>query len=138
MTMIEKKAPESFADRLRLLLGQHHDGNQSEMGRELGTSPQAVNKWLAGDQTPRPAMLAKIAKRYHVTESWLLYGDSTPPPAPRYLLMLVEGEKEAQLLHEYRMGTLAGQRQLLMAAGRIEKKPASELPALPPSALDET
>ena len=144
---MKEKAPQTFADRLRALLDEFHGANQSELARIVETSPQAVSKWLTGPQLPRPAMLTKLAMHFGVTESYLLYGDidaqvQTIPSGPRrqqpeYLLVFVEGTKELELLHHFRMGTEAGQRQLLLSAARIEKKPASELPTLPATALNQ-
>lgn len=36
--------------------------NQSELAREIGVSPQAVQKWEAGSSSPRPSKVAQIAQ----------------------------------------------------------------------------
>lgn len=49
--------------------------NQSELGRRLGLSAQAVQKWESGKSTPRNAKLSDIAAILGTTISYLIQGD---------------------------------------------------------------
>jgi transcriptional regulator with XRE-family HTH domain len=131
-----------FAARLQKLLDQHAEGNQSALARAAGCTPQAVSKWLAGEQYPRAKLLPKIAAFLHTTPTYLRFGEAPeqlpppPPPAvPPLLLMYVDTVQEAVLLSHFREGTDLGKQQLLLSAAMIQKKPAEELPAKPAASL---
>lgn len=53
--------------------------NQSELGRRLGLSAQAVQKWESGKSTPRNAKLADIASILGTSVSYLVQGDGDSP-----------------------------------------------------------
>lgn len=61
-------------DRIRAALAKKNGGNQSEMARFVGVSPQAVQKWVAGTTEPRGENLKLTADFLGVTEAFLRYG----------------------------------------------------------------
>jgi len=64
--------------RLAALLDGKNGGNQSELARHAGVSPQAVQQWISGKTAPRSNHLAKVANYLGVTRSFLLYGEPGP------------------------------------------------------------
>ena len=58
-------------DRIRAALASKNGGNQSEMARFVGVSPQAVQKWVSGVTEPRGDNLRLTAEFLGVTESFL-------------------------------------------------------------------
>src|SRR5580700_585007 len=67
----------SLPARLAVLLDAKNGGNQSELARHAGVSPQAVQQWVAGKTAPRGNHLAKVADYLGVTRSFLLYGEQS-------------------------------------------------------------
>jgi SOS-response transcriptional repressor LexA len=65
-----------MATRLTTLLHAKNGGNQSEMARHIGVSPQAVQKWLAGLAEPRGRNLEMAADYLGVTPAALKFGVS--------------------------------------------------------------
>ncbi|HEY8606606.1 MAG TPA: S24 family peptidase [Noviherbaspirillum sp.] len=63
-----------MANRIEQALAQKNGGNQSEMARFVGVSPQAVQKWVAGDSEPRGANLKRAAEFLGVSEVFLKFG----------------------------------------------------------------
>jgi len=63
-----------MANRLRKLLQEKNGGNQSEMARYVGVSPQAVQKWMNGANEPRGKNLQLAAEFLGVTPEVLLFG----------------------------------------------------------------
>lgn len=51
---------------------EHKNLNQSELARALCVSPQSVQAWESGKNTPRPKRLQEIADVLEVKASWLL------------------------------------------------------------------
>lgn len=64
-----------MATRLTNLLQAKNGGNQSEMARYVGVTPQAVQKWLAGITEPRGKNLDLAAEFLGVTPAALKFGD---------------------------------------------------------------
>lgn len=64
-----------MANRLERLLQAKNGGNQSELARHVGVSPQAVQKWVAGGSEPRGQNLDKAAEFLGVTPAFLKFGD---------------------------------------------------------------
>lgn len=119
-----------FGKRLSDALESKNNGNQSELARVVGCTPQAANKWVSGIQFPREKYLRRIADFLGVTPEWLRFGSpSTPvaPPAPQYLLLYVLIE-EAEILSLYRGLTERGKRQFKAAIDAAEKLPDEALP----------
>ncbi len=56
--------------------------SQSELGRRLGLSAQAVQKWESGKSTPRNSKLGTIASILSTTVQYLLQGEGSDEPAP--------------------------------------------------------
>jgi SOS-response transcriptional repressor LexA len=65
----------SLPARLTALLDAKNGGNQSELARHVGVSPQAVQQWISGRTAPRGSHLARVADYLGVTRSFLLYGE---------------------------------------------------------------
>lgn len=56
--------------------------NQSELGRRLGVTPQAVQKWESGISTPRNSKLGELASTLGTTVSFLVDGQSPATQLP--------------------------------------------------------
>jgi phage repressor protein C with HTH and peptisase S24 domain len=65
---------ETMASRIEKLLADKNGGNQSEMARFIGVSPQAVQKWIAGGSEPRGRNLELAAEFLGVTPAHLKFG----------------------------------------------------------------
>lgn len=63
-----------MATRIEKLLADRNGGNQSEMARYVGVSPQAVQKWVAGESEPRGKNLDLAAQFLGVTPAHLKFG----------------------------------------------------------------
>jgi phage repressor protein C with HTH and peptisase S24 domain len=68
-----------MATRIETYLAAKNGGNQSEMARYIGVSPQAVQKWIAGLAEPRGKNLEMAAAFLGVTPARLKFG--TPQDA---------------------------------------------------------
>jgi phage repressor protein C with HTH and peptisase S24 domain len=74
---------ETMAIRIEQLLADKNGGNQSEMARFIGVSPQAVQKWVAGGSEPRGKNLEMAAEFLGVSPAYLKFGDpSSQTQAP--------------------------------------------------------
>lgn len=67
---------ETMAQRLERALLQKNGGNQSEMARYVGVSPQAVQKWISGESQPRGENLRKASEFLGVPAPILQFGDA--------------------------------------------------------------
>lgn len=63
-----------MSKRLTDLLQAKNGGNQSEMARHVGVTPQAVQKWMAGITEPRGKNLEMAAEFLGVTPAYLKFG----------------------------------------------------------------
>lgn len=63
-----------MAKRLTDLLQAKNGGNQSEMARYIGVTPQAVQKWMAGVTEPRGKNLEMAAEFLGVSPAHLKFG----------------------------------------------------------------
>lgn len=63
-----------MANRIAQALQLKNGGNQSELARYVGVSPQAVQKWIAGDSEPKGKNLRKVAEFVGISESVLRFG----------------------------------------------------------------
>lgn len=70
-----------MANRIEKLLTEKNGGNQSEMARFIGVSPQAVQKWVAGDSEPRGKNLDLAAEFLGVTPAHLKFGIEMSRPS---------------------------------------------------------
>lgn len=68
---MEKK----IGERIKDLLHTKNGGNQSELARFCGVSPQAVQKWIAGETSPRGKNLTKAAEFLGVSPMELQFGE---------------------------------------------------------------
>lgn len=66
-----------MATRIEQLLQKKNKGNQSEMARFIGVTPQAVQKWIAGESEPRGKNLELAAQFLGVTPAMLKFGADT-------------------------------------------------------------
>ena len=62
--------------------------NQSELGRRMGVTPQAVQKWEAGISTPRNSKLGELAAILGTSKGFLI--DGSPPPTDQAVESLEE------------------------------------------------
>ncbi|MGR4042874.1 XRE family transcriptional regulator [Pseudomonas sp. 910_21] len=56
--------------------------NQSELGRRMGVTPQAVQKWEAGISTPRNSKLGELATILGTSKVFLIDGTPMPTDQP--------------------------------------------------------
>lgn len=63
-----------MTNRLTDLLQAKNGGNQSEMARAVGVTPQAVQKWMAGITEPRGKNLEMAAEFLGVSPAYLKFG----------------------------------------------------------------
>jgi hypothetical protein len=70
------------ADRVRLLLDTHFEGNQSLMAERLPASQSLISKVVRGEQMPGRKLMEKLARVPGVSADWVLYGRGQPllPP----------------------------------------------------------
>lgn len=68
---------ENMSTRIEQLLLKKNSGNQSEMARFIGVTPQAVQKWIAGDSEPRGKNLEMAAQFLGVSPAMLKFGSDT-------------------------------------------------------------
>lgn len=66
-----------MANRIEQKLIEKNGGNQSEMARFIGVTPQAVQKWIAGEAEPRGKNLELAAQFLGVTPAMLKFGVDT-------------------------------------------------------------
>ena len=50
----------------------------SELGREIGYSPQAMNRIASGKSKPSFDLLVKLIETFHLNPYWLLLGEGEP------------------------------------------------------------
>lgn len=74
--------------------------NQSELGRQMGVTPQAVQKWEAGISTPRNSKLAELASILGTSMSFLLEGTNSPTPVTADTLGVIEAWDEETPLRD--------------------------------------
>lgn len=66
-----------MANRIERFLTEKNGGNQSEMARFIGVSPQAVQKWVSGLAEPRGKNLEMAAEFLGVTPAMLKFGEAS-------------------------------------------------------------
>lgn len=120
MTTPPPLGSDGFPARLAALLEKKNQGNQSLAARELGCTPQAVNRWLAGISLPRGNMLDKLAVYLGTTPAYLKFGDGASGVTAKYMLDWIDMDGEAWLLHRYRSASKRGKAQLLTMADHVE------------------
>lgn len=76
---------ETMATRIAKLLADRNGGNQSEMARFVGVTPQAVQKWIGGESEPRGKNLDSAAQFLGVTPAYLKFGAQPAGAAPDQL-----------------------------------------------------
>lgn len=74
-----------MANRLEISLQNKNGGNQSELARFVGVSPQAVQKWVSGETVPKGNNLTKAAEFLGVSPAYLQFGtlDTVAPATLR-------------------------------------------------------
>lgn len=75
---------DTVAKRIETALQAKNGGNQSEMARYIGVSPQAVQKWVAGDAEPRGRNLELAAEFLGMSQSMLKFGDTGKTVFPHH------------------------------------------------------
>ena len=90
-----------MANRLEAALIKKNGGNQSEMARFIGVSPQAVQKWISGESEPRGKNLRLASEFLGVPEAILKYGEghgnALPGPELRGRLPLINWVRAGDL-----------------------------------------
>jgi phage repressor protein C with HTH and peptisase S24 domain len=71
-----------MSNRIAEALERKNGGNQSEMARFVGVSPQAVQKWIAGESEPRGKNLERAADFLGMSPAALKFGDSIAQALP--------------------------------------------------------
>lgn len=94
-----------MAKRLTDLLQAKNGGNQSEMARYIGVTPQAVQKWLAGVTEPRGKNLELAAQFLGVTPSVLKFGDG-PQPFDENVSSVHQGLRPIPVISSVQAGAL--------------------------------
>lgn len=83
-----------MAKRIADLLQAKNGGNQSELARYVGVSPQAVQQWISGETSPRGKNLTKLAEFLGVTPARIQYGTenggSVRPKAEEVVARMLE------------------------------------------------
>lgn len=54
--------------------------NMSELARRLGVTPQSVQQWEKGRNSPRGKRLEALAQILNCTKEWLMFGSNEPEP----------------------------------------------------------
>jgi len=72
---------ENIGKRIERLLNLKNGGNQSELARYCGITPQAVQKWIAGESEPRGKNLTMCAEFLSVSPAHLKFGEYNPDKA---------------------------------------------------------
>ena len=70
-----------IGERIEKLLQAKNGGNQSELARFVGVTPQAVQQWISGDTAPKGKNLEKVADFLCVSRAFLSYGVIEGKPA---------------------------------------------------------
>lgn len=60
--------------RINFYLSKKNDGNQSELARHCGVTPQAVQKWIAGKTEPKGKNLSLVAQFLGISAVELKFG----------------------------------------------------------------
>ena len=120
---------ETMANRIETLLAAKNGGNQSEMARFVGVTPQAVQKWIAGVAEPRGKNLELAATFLGVTPSTLKFGaGSGTPPAPSLPIeSLSELDDAPAILATPRLIPVAGRVQAGADGYLVKSAPLPEL-----------
>lgn len=104
---------DTIGKRIERSLALKNGGNQSELARFCGISPQAVQKWIAGLSEPRGKNLIACAQFLNVTPAYLQFGEKEvittgttiaieqPVPDIDYHLVSAESTTEAVGKIEY-------------------------------------
>ncbi|MFZ3286212.1 MAG: helix-turn-helix domain-containing protein [Telluria sp.] len=85
-----------MANRIDRQLLKKNGGNQSEMARYIGVSPQAVQKWIAGDTEPRGKNLEKAAEFLGVSPAFLRFGPNQDLPSVSQPKSLATGQSNVE------------------------------------------
>ena len=101
-----------MANRLMDLLNAKNGGNQSEMARFIGVTPQAVQKWMTGATEPRGKNLEMAAQYLGVSPAMLRFGNE---PGGRAVVALHPEDSipdDVVLVPEYRIEFSGGDGRL--------------------------
>lgn len=119
---------ETMANRIAQALDLKNGGNQSELARYVGVSPQAVQKWIAGDSEPKGKNLRKVAEFVGVAEAILKFGAATGAaaahiaPIPQAPAQESGVEDLIEIAVLYQAATEKGRQFILKSARTAEKQ----------------
>lgn len=85
-----------MANRIADALERKNGGNQSEMARYVGVSPQAVQKWVAGESEPRGKNLELAAQFLGMSPASLKFGETVAQALPKNYKDVVAFDPENQ------------------------------------------
>ncbi|TWI69030.1 peptidase S24-like protein [Pseudoduganella lurida] len=93
-----------MAIRLTELLQAKNGGNQSEMARAVGVTPQAVQKWMSGVTEPRGANLDAAALFLGVSPSELKFGSDATRRRERDIALIKLEARDQSIFDSARVG----------------------------------
>lgn len=105
-----------MATRIERYLADKNGGNQSEMARFVGVSPQAVQKWIAGAAEPRGKNLDLAAQFLGVTPAELKFG--APPDSKLSFERQLSRADQSSDLDD--APAIVGTPRLIPVAGRVQ------------------
>ena len=119
-------------ERIEGALLEKNGGNQSELARFVGVSPQAVQKWIAGDSEPKGKNLTKVAAFLGLSEALLRYGEMHGQPSPSLKVVStqdsldlddqVSADQIIELLSLFQQSSDRGRENILSAARAAAKR----------------
>ena len=89
---------DNTGQRLQALLQAKNGGNQSELARYVGVSPQAVQQWISGVTSPRGKNLERAAVFLNTTPGYIQFGGDhahlkiRETQVPGYEIRAVDGD----------------------------------------------
>lgn len=111
---------ETMATRIERYLAKRNGGNQSEMARFVGVSPQAVQKWIAGAAEPRGKNLELAAEYLGVTPAVLKFGEAQSPVVGAQTQPLSAEKKQVQTSEVEDGPQILGTPRLIPVVGRVQ------------------
>jgi SOS-response transcriptional repressor LexA len=95
----------TIGKRIEHYLNIKNGGNQSELARYCGLSPQAVQKWMADDSEPRGKNLQLAAEFLNVTQVELKFGSQ--PTSNQNIQQAPLGSRKIPLISYVQAGAMA-------------------------------
>lgn len=94
--------------RIESLLLKKNGGNQSELARHVGVTPQAVQQWISGETTPRGGRMIKAADFLNSSPSYIQFGEGNieeyDPKGRLPLISWVQAGKWTEAIDNFQPG----------------------------------